>query len=146
MRLYGAEDRLQAGEYMFEPAVSMEQVLEDMMSGRAVLHSITFPEGMTSDQVVARLIADTVLDRRRSRRSRRKARWRRTLTSSRAATRASRSSTRWPARRSAAVDEAWSRRAADLPLASPEEFVTLASIVEKETGRPTSVPESQASS
>ena len=32
------------------------------------------------------------------------------------------------------VDEIWARRAPDLPIETPEEFVTLASIVEKETG------------
>ncbi|RUX53710.1 endolytic transglycosylase MltG, partial [Mesorhizobium sp. M7A.F.Ca.US.014.04.1.1] len=33
------------------------------------------------------------------------------------------------------VDDVWQRRAPDLPLANVEEFVTLASIVEKETGK-----------
>ena len=33
------------------------------------------------------------------------------------------------------VEEAWARRAPDLPVETPEEFVTLASIVEKETGK-----------
>jgi UPF0755 protein len=34
------------------------------------------------------------------------------------------------------VQEVWDHRAPDLPLKSPEQLVTLASIVEKETGRP----------
>ena len=34
-----------------------------------------------------------------------------------------------------AVAEIWARRSPDLPLQTPEEFVTLASIVEKETGK-----------
>jgi UPF0755 protein len=34
-----------------------------------------------------------------------------------------------------AVQEVWDRRMADLPLRSPEQLVTLASIIEKETGR-----------
>ncbi|TIT56238.1 MAG: 4-amino-4-deoxychorismate lyase, partial [Mesorhizobium sp.] len=33
------------------------------------------------------------------------------------------------------VDDVWERRAPDLPIANVEDFVTLASIVEKETGR-----------
>ena len=34
-----------------------------------------------------------------------------------------------------AVDRIWSRRSPDIPLKSPYELVTLASIVEKETGK-----------
>jgi UPF0755 protein len=34
-----------------------------------------------------------------------------------------------------AVEEIWAQRAPGLPISTPEEFVTLASIVEKETGR-----------
>ena len=40
------ESKLQAGEYLFQPAVSMKQVLDDLISGRSVLHAITFPEGL----------------------------------------------------------------------------------------------------
>ena len=134
VRVYGAEDRLQAGEYMFEPGVSMEQVLDDMMSGRAVLHSITFPEGMTSDQIVARLIADPVLTGTIAQVPPEGSLAPDTYKFGRGDTRQQilDQMSRSQARR---VDEAWSRRAADLPLNSPEEFVTLASIVEKETGR-----------
>src|SRR5262245_60980531 len=35
-----------------------------------------------------------------------------------------------------AVQEIWERRSADIPVKTPEALVTLASIVEKETGRP----------
>src|SRR6185436_7019445 len=35
-----------------------------------------------------------------------------------------------------AVQEIWDRRASDLPIKTPEQLVTLASIVEKETGKP----------
>ncbi len=39
-------------------------------------------------------------------------------------------------RRSGALAEIWERRSPDLPIKSPEQLVTLASIVEKETGKP----------
>ena len=38
------------------------------------------------------------------------------------------------------VDEIWKKRAPDLPIKSPGEMVTLASIVEKETGKPDERP------
>ena len=71
---YKAEDKLKAGEYLFQPSASMEQVLDDLLSGRSVLHAITFPEGLTSQAIVDRLNADRDADRRRSRACRRKAR------------------------------------------------------------------------
>jgi UPF0755 protein len=36
------------------------------------------------------------------------------------------------------LKEIWERRSPDIPVKTPEQLVTLASIVEKETGRPTS--------
>ena len=35
-----------------------------------------------------------------------------------------------------AVQEVWERRSSDLPIKTPEQLVTLASIIEKETGKP----------
>ena len=58
---YEAEDKLKAGEYLFQASSSMKQVLDDLLSGRSVLHSITFPEGLTSQAIVDRLKADETL-------------------------------------------------------------------------------------
>lgn len=134
VRLYNAENRLQAGEYMFEPGVSMQRVLEDITSGRSVLHSITFPEGLTSTQVVARLIADPVLEGTIEQVPPEGSLAPDTYKFARGDTRPQ-ILDQMARAQDRIVDEAWSRRDPDLPLDSPEQFVTLASIVEKETGR-----------
>ncbi len=133
-RFKSLDSKLQAGEYLFQPAVSMRQVLDDLASGRSVLHAITFPEGLTSQMIVDKLREDPVLtgdivtvppdgtlmpD---------------TYKFTRGATRQQmiEQMQRVEAR---AVQEIWNRRAPGLPIETPAEFVTLASIVEKETGR-----------
>ena len=60
-RMTEREDKLKAGEYLFQPGVSMQQVLDDLVTGRSVLHAIAFPEGLTSQKIVERLNADPVL-------------------------------------------------------------------------------------
>ena len=128
------ESKLQAGEYLFQPAVSMKQVLDDLVSGRSVLHAITFPEGLTSQMIVDRLKADTILSGDIAAVPPDGSLMPDTYKFTRGATRQQmldqmqRVETR-------VVQEIWNRRAPGLPINTPAEFVTLASIVEKETGR-----------
>ena len=128
------EAKLQAGEYLFQPAVSMKQVLDDLVSGRSVLHSITLPEGLTSQAIVDRLNADPVLTGDIETVPPDGSLMPDTYKFTRGATRQQMidQMQRVEAR---AVEEVWSRRAPGLPISTPEELVTLASIVEKETGR-----------
>ncbi len=55
VRVYQNEDKLQAGEYRFEPGVSMRSVMDDLVSGKAVTYDITIPEGWTSQQIVEKI-------------------------------------------------------------------------------------------
>ncbi len=128
------EAKLQAGEYLFQPAVSMKQVLDDLVSGRSVLHAITFPEGLTSQAIVEKLRADTVLTGDIAVVPQDGSLMPDTYKFTRGATRQQMldQMQRVEAR---AVQEIWDRRAPGLPITTPQEFVTLASIVEKETGR-----------
>jgi peptidoglycan lytic transglycosylase G len=128
------EAKLQAGEYLFQPAVSMKQVLDDLVSGRSVLHAITFPEGLTSKAIVDRLNSDTILTGDITAVPSEGSLMPDTYKFTRGATRQQMldQMTRVEAK---AVEEVWSRRAPGLPINTPEELVTLASIVEKETGR-----------
>lgn len=133
-RLYKAQDQLKAGEYLFEPGVSMEQVLDDLISGRSVLHAIAIPEGLTSQQIVNRLNADPVLTGDVPNVPAEGTLMPDTYKFTRGATR-QQILDQMQRAQSRLVAEIWERRSPDLPVSTPEQFVTLASIVEKETGK-----------
>jgi peptidoglycan lytic transglycosylase G len=50
-RLKGYDKRIKAGEYRLSPALSPKQVLEIMVSGKVALHRITIPEGYNLNQI-----------------------------------------------------------------------------------------------
>ncbi|WP_249871015.1 endolytic transglycosylase MltG [Oceanobacillus saliphilus] len=48
------ESAFQAGEYTFTPAVTLDEIIESLKTGRVILepvHTITIPEGLTVDQI-----------------------------------------------------------------------------------------------
>ena len=126
--------QLKAGEYEIEKGASMQSVLATLIKGRSILYKLAVPEGLTSQQIVARLkahprltgtieqvpaegslLADTykftrglarqdLLDRMRTSQQK-------------------------------LVDQLWARRQEGLPIKTRTEAVILASIVERETGR-----------
>lgn len=134
VRLSKAQNQLKAGEYLFQPGVSMEQVLDDLVSGRSVLHGITLPEGLTSQQIVARLNADSVLSGSIAEIPPEGSLMPDTYKFTRGATR-QQIVDQMKRAASRAVAETWSRRTPNLPIKSAEQLVILASIVEKETGK-----------
>jgi UPF0755 protein len=112
----------------------MHDVLDDLVSGRSVLHAITFPEGWTSQQVVERLNTDPVLSGEIAEVPAEGALMPDTYKFTRGATR-QQMIDQMVRVQERVLAEVWARRAPGLPVETPEEFVTLASIVEKETGR-----------
>ena len=134
VRAYDHDSGLKAGEYEIKAGASMRDIMELLESGKSVLASLTIPEGLTVEQAFRRiaehealtgdmpseippegsLIADTQ--------------------------RFTRGATRQQiidkmlADQNRLVENIWKRRVSGLPLADINEFVTLASIVEKETG------------
>jgi hypothetical protein len=56
-----AREDLKAGEYQFKAHASLRDVVATIVEGRVVAHQFTIPEGLTSEQIVARLNDDDVL-------------------------------------------------------------------------------------
>ena len=57
-RLSGAADKIRAGEYLMPTAASQADILKILIEGKSILHKITFPEGLSSKQVVDLLNAN----------------------------------------------------------------------------------------
>ena len=134
VKAYQQESNLKAGEYLFNPGISMHQVMNVLTSGKSILHSITIPEGYTSYQVHALLKKDPVLVGDLGDVPAEGSILPETYKFSRGTTRADMLK-RMMAAHTRAVNEIWARRSPDLPLKDKNEMVTLASIVEKETGQ-----------
>jgi UPF0755 protein len=52
MRFYGFDTHLKAGEYAFDPQMSLKSILEKLTSGKVVMHRLTLAEGLTSAQML----------------------------------------------------------------------------------------------
>jgi UPF0755 protein len=125
----------QAGEYAFLPGIAPQEVTKKLTQGEVVMHSLTIPPGLVSEDIRAilaqeplltgampddiaegALLPETYFFRRGDGRTKVIA--------------------RMQAHMQAALDKAWKARKPDVPLRTPQEALTLASIVEKETGLP----------
>jgi UPF0755 protein len=132
--LDGNRSVLKRGEYEFKAGVSMNEI-ESLLAGHhVVLHKLTIPEGLTSEQVVQRLRDDDVLTGDIKETPREGSLMPDTYKFERGVTRQF-LLTQMAKEQTKTVDQIWKSRAADLPIRSPFEMVTLASIVEKETGK-----------
>ena len=135
VRATGNDQTLKPGEYAIKPHASMRDIMDLLKSGKSVMYSLTIPEGLTVEQALQR-VADQEA-----------------LTGAMPAAMPPEGSIatdtlRYPrgytrqqivdkllADQKKLVEEVWAHRAPDLPIANMQDFVTLASIVEKETGR-----------
>jgi UPF0755 protein len=134
LRAYDKGGALKPGEYEIKAGASMRDIMNLLESGKSVLASLTIPEGLTVEQAFQRiaehealtgdmpseippegsLIADT-------------------QRFTRGATR-QQIIDKMMADQKRLIESIWNRRVSNLPIADINEFVTLASIVEKETG------------
>lgn len=131
-RATGAGRSLKAGEYAIPSRASPLAILSDLRAGRTVVRNVTLPEGLTSAMIVRELQSvdwltgdvavpeeGTLLPE--------------TYRAERGDTRQSLLD-RMRSDQQALLDRLWASRKPGLPLATPQEAVILASIVEKETG------------
>jgi UPF0755 protein len=126
---------LKSGEYLFPKHASVRDVVETMVEGKVVQHQVTLPEGLTSEQIVARLLDLDFLTGVIKDVPREGTLLPETYRFPRGTTREQVIQRMQQAHRHL-VQETWERRMPDLPLKTPEQLVILASIVERETARP----------
>ena len=130
-----AREDLKAGEYEFKAHSSMRDVVATIVEGKVVAHQVSIPEGLTSQQIVARLLQDDVLAGDIKEIPREGSLLPDTYNFSRGVTR-EQMVQRMQQAEQRLLREIWDHRAPDLPLKTPEQLVVLASLVEKETGKP----------
>jgi UPF0755 protein len=130
-----AHDDLKAGEYQFKAHASLRDVVATMVEGKVVEHQVSVPEGLTSEQIVSRLSDDNVLIGDVRQIPREGALLPDTYDFTRGISR-EQLIQRMQQAQQRVVKEVWDHRSPDLPLKSPDQLVVLASIVEKETGKP----------
>jgi len=145
-QITGQAGRVKAGEYRLTPGLTPPSLLQLLESGRVVLHKVTLVEGWTVLEILRAIRAEPAL--------------RKTLGSAGASDLARELGLPWPSAEGAFLPEtylfargesdrdiltrahealqehlkeAWKGRQVGLPLATPYELLTLASIVERET-------------
>jgi UPF0755 protein len=130
-----AREDLKAGEYEFKAHSSVRDVVATIVEGKAVAHQVSIPEGFTSEQIVARLVQDNVLAGDIKQIPREGSLLPDTYNFARGITR-EQMVQRMQQAQQRLLHEIWEHRAPDLPLKTPDQLVVLASLVEKETGKP----------
>lgn len=129
-----ARSGLKSGEYLFLKNASLRDVIGTIVEGKVVQHSITIPEGLTSEQIVARIQDNDIFNGSLKEQPREGTLLPDTYKFPRGTPR-DQVIQRMQAAQKRALAEIWERRNRDIPVRTPEQLVTLASIVEKETGR-----------
>ena len=130
-----AHEGLKAGEYQFKAHASLNDVVTTLSEGKVVIHQVSIPEGLTSEQVVARLMDNDVLTGNINEVPAEGSLLPDTYNFTRGMTRSQLIQHMQQAQQRL-LKEIWARRAPDLPIKTPEQLVVLASLIEKETGKP----------
>ncbi|PCI04469.1 MAG: 4-amino-4-deoxychorismate lyase [Hyphomicrobiales bacterium] len=134
VKLHGAARSMKAGEYAFTPGMSMFDVMETIRSGKGIVYKITIPEGLTTHVIYQRIAANETLVGDMPEMLPEGSLMPDTYPFQRGTSRTD-VVKRMQQSQKQFLAEVWKRRTSGLPVTTPEELVTLASIVEKETGK-----------
>src|SRR6266404_3433988 len=129
-----ARSELKPGEYLFQKNASLRDVIGIIVEGKVVQHAVTIPEGLTSEQILARLSENEIFAGTVREIPREGTLLPETYKFPRGTTR-DQVIARMQQTQKRMLAEIWERRNPDIPIKTPEQLITLASIVEKETGK-----------
>src|SRR6267143_1652794 len=129
-----ARSELKPGEYSFQKNASLRDVIATIVEGKVVQHAVTIPEGLTSEQIVTRLTDNDIFAGSVREMPREGTLLPETYKFPRGTTR-EQVIHRLQQSQKGVLAEIWERRNPDVLDKSPEQLITLASIIEKETGR-----------
>ncbi|WP_099866466.1 endolytic transglycosylase MltG [Pararhizobium haloflavum] len=136
---YGTEavigdDTLKHGEYEIRANASMREIMDLFRSGQGIQYAVTVPEGLTVHQIFERLAEHEQLTGDLPETMPAEGSLMPNTYNFRRGTTRQEVLDQMAAAQQEAIDQVWERRDEGLPIETKEEFVTLASIVEKETG------------
>jgi len=135
VRLLSDQKPLIAGEYVFPKGISPAGAMGIMIAGKSITHRLTIPEGLTVREVLELVSSEPLLDGPLPpERPAEGTLLPETYQFLRGESRASIVG-RMRAEMTKAIAEEWSKRDPSISLKSPEEAVTMASLVEKETSQ-----------
>src|SRR5579871_4257177 len=129
-----ARSDLKPGEYQFQKNASLRDVIGTIVDGKVVQHSVTVPEGLTSEQILARLSENDIFTGSVREIPREGTLLPETYKFPRGTPR-EQVIARMQQAQKRVLAEIWDRRNQEIPIKTAEQLVTLASIIEKETGR-----------
>lgn len=134
-RFSGLSQKLRAGEYKFEPQISLWNVMQKIAQGDVFYRKITLPEGLTNLEIIALLNENPYLSGEISLNETQGSILPETYTFP-FGTERQKIILEAQADMQKILDDAWNIRDLTLPIKNKKELLILASIIEKETGVP----------
>lgn len=132
-RFEGLDKKLRAGEYRFEAGSSIKQVMDKIAKGEVFYRRMTLAEGLTTGQILYQIATNPALSGEVSFDVREGALLPETYTFE-LGTHQDNIVLEAKKAMDKVLDDAWNGRDADLPYKDKKQMLTMASIIEKETG------------